>query len=206
MNLWKSFTVWIAGLCLTTAAACAAPPAGGQTTAPAANPPAAAAPAASSDASNIADAYRLDSGDQIKITVFNEPNLSGNFQVDGTVMISMSLIGEVQAKNKTVRQLQRDIETKLRDGYLRNPQVSAEVVTFRPFYILGEVNEPGQYPYTDGLTVLNAIASAGDFTYRADKRRVMIKSVDSPEERSVVLTPTTPVKPGDTIRVRERFF
>jgi polysaccharide biosynthesis/export protein VpsN len=206
MNLWKSFTVWIAGLCLTTAAACAAPPAGGQTTAPAANPPAAAAPAASSDASNIADAYRLDSGDQIKITVFNEPNLSGNFQVDGTGMISMSLIGEVQAKNKTVRQLQRDIETKLRDGYLRNPQVSAEVVTFRPFYILGEVNEPGQYPYTDGLTVLNAIASAGDFTYRADKRRVMIKSVDSPEERSVVLTPTTPVKPGDTIRVRERFF
>ena len=118
----------------------------------------------------------------------------------------MSLIGEVSAKNKTVRQLQRDIEAKLKDGYLREPQVSAEVMTYRPFYILGEVNRPGEYPYTNGLTVMNAIASAGDFTYRADKRKIVIKSVDSDSERTVDLTPTTVVRPGDTIRVKERFF
>ncbi len=151
-------------------------------------------------------AYRLDSGDEIRITVYDEPDLSGQFQLDGQGVIQMSLINEVDAQNKTVRQLQREIEAKLRDGFIRDPQVSVEVITYRPFYILGEVNKPGEYPYTSGLTVMNAIASAGDFTYRADKRKILIKSVDSPEEREVELTLGTPVRPGDTIRIRERFF
>lgn len=151
-------------------------------------------------------AYRLDSGDELRITVYGEPELSGQFQLDGQGVIQMSLINEVDAQNKTVRELQRTIEGKLRDGFIRDPQVSIEVITYRPFYILGEVNNPGEYPYTSGLTVMNAIASAGDFTYRADKRRVLIKSVGSPEEREVELTLSTPVRPGDTIRIRERFF
>ena len=138
--------------------------------------------------------------------MFGEPDLSGNFIVDGQGVISMSLIGEVTAKNLTIRELQRLIEVKLKDGFVREPQVSAEVMNYRPYYILGEINKPGEYPYISGLTVMNAIASAGDFTYRADKRRIFIKSTDSPDERELTLTPSTLVKPGDTIRIRERFF
>lgn len=152
-------------------------------------------------------AYRLDSGDRIRINVYGEPDLSGEYELDGQGSFQMSLIGEVNAANKTIRELQSQIEMALRDGqFIREPQVAAEVITYRPFYILGEVNNPGEYPYTSGLTVMNAIASAGDFTYRADKRRVLIKSVDSSTEREVDLTVNTPVRPGDTIRVRERFF
>lgn len=152
-------------------------------------------------------AYRLDSGDKIRINVYGEPDLSGEYELDGQGSFQMSLIGEVNAQNKTIRQLQTEIESALREGrFIREPQVAAEVITYRPFYILGEVNNPGEYPYTSGLTVMNAIASAGDFTYRADKRRVLMKSVDSSTEREVELTVNTPVRPGDTIRVRERFF
>ncbi len=152
-------------------------------------------------------AYTLDSGDKVRINVYGEPDLSGEYELDGQGSFQMSLIGEVNAQNKTIRELQTEIENALREGrFIREPQVAAEVITYRPFYILGEVNNPGEYPYTSGLTVMNAIASAGDFTYRADKRRVLIKSVDSPSEREVDLTVNTPVRPGDTIRVRERFF
>ncbi len=199
-GFWKAAVLSAVGLGMAAMAACS--------TAGAEAPPVAPAQATveAPPVEDVADGYRLDTGDEIKITVFGEPNLSGTFQIDGTGLISMSLIGEVSAKNKTVRQLQRDIETRLKDGFLREPQVSAEVMTYRPFYILGEVNRPGEYPYTNGLTVMNAIASAGDFTYRADKRKIVIKSVDSDSERTVDLTPMTPVKPGDTIRVKERFF
>jgi polysaccharide biosynthesis/export protein VpsN len=163
-------------------------------------------PQAASATKGLAD-YKLDAGDQLKITVFGEVDLSGNFVVDGQGVISMSLIGEIVAKNLTLRELQRLIETRLRDeNYLRNPQVSAEVVNYRPFYILGEVNKPGEYPYVSGLTLMNAIASAGDFTYRADKRRVFIKSKDAADEREIVVTPSTTIRPGDTIRIRERLF
>jgi protein involved in polysaccharide export with SLBB domain len=98
------------------------------------------------------------------------------------------------------------LETRLKDGFLRDPQVTAEMVKGRPYYILGEINKPGEYPFVSGLTVMNAIASAGDFTYRADRARILIKRKDNPNEEEVTLTPTTPVQPGDTIRVRERFF
>ena len=116
------------------------------------------------------------------------------------------LIGEVRAQGQTIPEFQRAIETELQKGYLKDPRVSVEVLNYRPFYILGEVENPGEYPYTPGLTVMNAIASAGDFTYRADKRKILIKSVDSAIEREVELTLSTPVRPGDTIRIRERFF
>jgi polysaccharide biosynthesis/export protein VpsN len=152
------------------------------------------------------DEYRLDTGDELKITVFGEPDLSGNFQVSDQGDISMSLIGEVNAKNLTLRQLQRVIESRYKEGFLVNPQVSAEVVNYRPYYISGEVNKPGTYPYISGLSLRNAIATAGDFTYRADKRRVMIKSAGSNDEREVEVTPSTTIRPGDTIRVRECFF
>lgn len=150
--------------------------------------------------------YRLGAGDEIKVTVFGEPELSGTFVVDGQGLISMSLIGQVEVVNLTLQETSRLLETRLKDGWLRDPKVSSEMIKGRPYYILGEVNKPGEYAYVSGLTVMNAIASAGDFTYRADKVRILIKSADSPNEREVELTPTTAVRPGDTIRVRERFF
>lgn len=150
--------------------------------------------------------YKLGSGDEIKVTVYGEPELSGPFVVDGQGSISMSLIGQVEVVNLSLAEASRLLETKLMDGWLKEPKVSAELVKGRPYYILGEVNRPGEYPFVSGLTVMNAIASAGDFTYRADRGRILIKSADSPNEREVVLTPTTTVRPGDTIRIRERFF
>ncbi len=150
--------------------------------------------------------YKLGTGDEVKITVFGEPDLSGTFVVDGQGTITMSLIGQVEVVNLSVTETSRTLEQRLKDGWLRDPKVTAELVKGRPYYILGEVNKPGEYPFVSGLTVMNAIASAGDFTYRADKGRILVKSADSPNEREVELTPTTAVRPGDTIRIRERFF
>jgi polysaccharide export outer membrane protein len=150
--------------------------------------------------------YRLGSGDEVKVTVYGEQDLSGAFVVDGQGMISMSLIGAVPVANLTLAEASELIQKKLKDGWLRDPKVSSELTKGRPYYILGEVNRPGEYPFVSGLTVMNAIASAGDFTYRADKGRILVKSSDSPNEREVELTPTTQVRPGDTIRIRERFF
>ncbi len=150
--------------------------------------------------------YKLGTGDELKVNVFDEPDLSGAFIVDGQGTITMSLIGQVEIANLTVTETSRRLEERLKDGWLRDPKVTVELVKGRPYYILGEVNKPGEYPFSSGLTVMNAIASAGDFTYRADKGRILIKSADSPNEREVELTPTTVVRPGDTIRIRERFF
>ncbi|MDZ4760924.1 MAG: polysaccharide biosynthesis/export family protein [Alphaproteobacteria bacterium] len=199
MKVLKAMVLAVAGMGLAAIAGCSS------TAAPDAVSQAAAVTDAQGTATGLAE-YRLDSGDQLKITVFNEDNLSGTFVVDGQGVISMSLIGEISAKNLTLRELQRLVETRLKDGFVRDPQVSAEVMNYRPYYILGEVQKPGEYPYTSGLTVMNAIASAGDFSYRADKRRVFIKSTDGSFEREVALTPSTVVRPGDTIRIRERLF
>lgn len=157
-------------------------------------------------ATSTMNTYKLGSGDEVKVTVFGEADLSGSFVVDGQGKISMSLVGAVPVGNLTLEEVSRLIEAKYKDGWLRDPKVTAELTKGRPYYILGEVNRPGEFPFVSGLTVMNAIASAGDFTYRADRNKVLIKSSDSPNEREVELTPTTAVRPGDTIRIRERFF
>ena len=150
--------------------------------------------------------YTLSSGDRVKITVFGQPDLSGEFDVDGTGTFSMPLIGQVVAEGLTIPGLEDTIATSLADGYLINPRVSAEVTNYRPFYILGEVRNPGEYPYTNGLTVLEAVASAGGFTYRARKNTVFVRGTDANAEVSVPLTATTQVTPGDTLRIGERIF
>lgn len=151
-------------------------------------------------------AYALGSSDKLRVTVFGHADLSGEFEVDGTGSISLPLIGQVQAQGKSTAELEKIIAEKLADGYILNPRVSAEVINYRPFYILGEVGMPGTYPYTNGLTVQNAVAAAGGFTYRANKRIVYIKSIDSDREIAFDLTPNTVVKPGDTLRIGERIF
>jgi polysaccharide export outer membrane protein len=151
-------------------------------------------------------AYKLGAGDKIRVITFGEEALTGEFQVGGSGKVSLPLVGEVPAAGLTIPEFQKGVETALKDGYLRDPRVSVEVLNYRPFYILGEVNKPGEYPYTNGLTVMNAVATAEGFTYRANTKRVFIKRADTSEEQEYPLNSTTPVAPGDTIRVAERFF
>lgn len=162
--------------------------------------------AAEAVATRSVAAYTLGSSDRLRIAVFGHPDLSGEFEVDGTGAVSLPLIGQVAAEGLTTIQLEQTIANKLSDGYILNPRVSAEVINYRPYYILGEVGRPGEYPFTSGLTVPNAVAAAGGFTYRANKRVIFIRSVDSDREIAYDLTPTTVVKPGDTLRVGERIF
>lgn len=149
--------------------------------------------------------YRLGTGDRLRITVFGEEDLSGEFEVDDTGSISLPLIGEVAATRKTPRELERAVAAALADGYLVSPRVSIEVLNYRPFFILGEVKEPGKYAYVNGMTVLNAVAVAGGYTYRARKDQVVVvRGGESGEE--IKAQENTPVLPGDIIRVPERLF
>jgi polysaccharide export outer membrane protein len=152
------------------------------------------------------EGYRLGTGDRVRVIVFGEDQLTGEFEVSGAGLISLPLIGNISAQGLTTVELQKVITTALSDGYLQDPRVSIEVLTYRPFYILGEVNKPGEYPYTDNLTVLNAVATANGFTYRAATRRVYIKHKNEPNEKLYPLTSSTIILPGDTIRIGERYF
>ncbi|MBX3489224.1 polysaccharide biosynthesis/export family protein [Parvibaculum sp.] len=150
--------------------------------------------------------YRLGSGDKLRVIVYGEPDLSGEFDVSGTGRVALPLIGQINATSLTLHDFERAVEAKLREGYLTDPRVSAEVLNYRPFYIMGEVMKPGEYPYTSGMTVLNAIAVAGGYTYRADNSRVFVARERSLGEQQVRQLETAPVQPGDVIRIPERFF
>ena len=150
--------------------------------------------------------YVLGPGDKLRITVFGEDNLSGEFSIAGNGRLSFPLIGDIDAAGQTVDTVGRAITSKLSDGYIKDPRVSAEVLTFRPYYLLGEINKPGEYPYENGISVLNAVATAGGFTYRANKKFVFLKRVSDPKEQKVRLTPELSLAPGDTVRIGERLF
>ena len=150
--------------------------------------------------------YTLASGDRLRVIVFGQDTLSNSYSVDGSGHISMPLIGLVPAQGRSTHDLERDIEAKLRGGFLREPKVSVEVEAFRPFFVLGEVTTAGQYPSVSGMTAQTAIAIAGGFGPRAARDRVdLTRLIDGvPATYSVPLQ--QPVRPGDTIMVRERFF
>ena len=150
--------------------------------------------------------YRLGSGDKVRVITFGEESLSGEFFVGGSGKVSIPLVGELPALGLTAREFQASVETALKEGYLKEPRVSVEILNYRPFYILGEVEKPGTYPYTSGLSVVNAVATAGGYTYRANTKRVFINRPDSDKEEEYPLESNTPVAPGDTIRIAERFF
>ena len=150
--------------------------------------------------------YTLGSGDEVRVSVYEEEDLSGEFEVNGEGQLSLPLIGSVHAGGKTLHQLEDDIEAKLRDGFLKEPRVSVEVLNYRPFYILGEVNEPGSYPYVNGMTVLNAVALGGGYTYRANKDKITIIRANDKGRKPQTVSPDTVVLPGDVVRVEERFF
>lgn len=156
-------------------------------------------------ASTLAE-YRMGVADKVRVTVFGEEALSGDFQVGANGSIALPLIGEVRASGLTTSEIQLTIASELAAGYINDPRVSVEITSYRPYYILGEVKKPGEYPFTNSLTVLNAVATAEGFTYRADTRRVFIKRADSSSELVLSLTTATRVLPGDTVRIGERFF
>ena len=150
--------------------------------------------------------YSLGPGDKLRLIVFGEDNLSGEFSVSASGLLAFPLIGEIPAKGRTVEEVRADVEQKLDVRYVRKPRVSLEIITYRPYYILGEVNKPGEYPFEPDLTVLAAVASAQGFTYRANVRRVFIKHGGEGGEAVFQLTGDLEVRPGDVIRVSERHF
>ncbi|MEL6857328.1 MAG: polysaccharide biosynthesis/export family protein [Pseudomonadota bacterium] len=150
--------------------------------------------------------YRLGSGDDLRITVFGQDDLSGEYNVSGNGTISLPLIGQMEVIDLTTVEAEAKITRALEGDYLRNPRVNVDITNYRPYTILGEVRSPGQFPYRSGLTVIEAVAQSGGFTYRANEKVVLIKSKDSTEEVSVVLDGNTLVQPGDSIRIKERFF
>jgi polysaccharide export outer membrane protein len=150
--------------------------------------------------------YRLGSGDRIKVTVFRHKDLSGEFEVNSAGRIRLPLIQEVQAAGLTAQELEQAIADKLKPDYLKEPRVSVQVLTYRPFYILGEVNSPGSYSYVSGMTVVTAVARAGGYTYRAKQDYVYISRAGDSAKKKQRADPNTPVYPGDVIEVPERFF
>ena len=153
-------------------------------------------------------AYTLDAGDRVRIIVYGEEQMTGEYNVTSAGDVSFPLIGDVPATGRTIGQLQDAIRARLAAGYIKQPRVSVEVIDYRPFFILGEVTKPGQYPYASGMTVQQAVATAGGFTYRASTRKVFIKHAGAAAEAEVSLRTDqlVPVRPGDTVRVGERFF
>lgn len=155
---------------------------------------------------DVDSAYRLGSGDKLALRVYGEDGLGGEQAVGPDGTISVPLIGAVDAAGHTVGDLANTVRNRLSDGFVRNPSVTITVVSYRPFFILGEVNRPGKYEYVKGMSVRDAVAMAEGFTYRARKSHVFLKRKKADQEVRVDLVPQLLVQPGDTIRVGERYF
>lgn len=180
-------------LLMTALAACGGGPIGGSAE-------------AMRQSSAAAQSYRLAMGDKVHITVFNEANLSGDYVIGPDGQVTLPLAGGLQAAGLTLPQFQTAVTQKLKDGFVQDPNVTITASDLRPYYILGEVKKPGRYSYTPDLTVLNAVATAEGFTYRADTTAIYIRRAADPSEREYRLTATTSVMPGDTIRISQRYF
>jgi polysaccharide export outer membrane protein len=156
-------------------------------------------------AAPVAD-YRLGPGDRVHVDVFGEPDMSGDYDVDGAGAMPLKLIGRVEARGQTGRDLEQAIQRRLADGYLKDPHVTVSVIAYRPFYLLGEVQKPGPYPYVVGMTVAHAVAIAGGYTYRASTRSITVQHFDDPAAAQQPADESSPVLPGDLVRVPIRMF
>jgi polysaccharide export outer membrane protein len=150
--------------------------------------------------------YQLASGDRLRIIVFGQDNLSNVYAVDGSGRISMPLIGAIDVNGRTTAQLERAIEARLRAGYLREPKVSVEVDAYRPFFVLGEVTNSGQFPFVNGMTVQTAVAIAGGFTPRGQRNFAEVTRMMDGQLVTGTVPITYAVRPGDTIVIKERWF
>ena len=150
--------------------------------------------------------YRLDAGDKLRVVVYGQEGLTNTYAIDAGGSITMPLIGSVPARGRTPAGLAAEITGKLRNGYIRDPSVAVEIESYRPFFILGEVAAPGQYPYVPNMSVESAVAIAGGFSPRAKRDRVTLTHTDGSGPMRVVVPLGTAVSPGDTVLVGERWF
>jgi polysaccharide export outer membrane protein len=189
---WRILAIGISGVTSVLLAACA--------------PTTGAAPLPAVQQSTPSE-YRLGLGDKLRITVYGDRELSGEYQVSGKGVVTMPLIGEVEAKGSSARELEARIADRLRSGqFILNPSVSAEVFSYRPYYVIGEVAKPGAYPALEGTTILGAIATAGGYSYRAYTKEVLLRRSGEDQEYSVNPGTVLYVQPGDVVRVAERHF
>ena len=151
-------------------------------------------------------AYHLDAGDRLRVVVYGQEGLTNTYAIDAGGSITMPLIGSVRARGRTTAGLAAEISTKLRAGFIREPSVAVEIEAYRPFFILGEVAAPGQYPYVPNMTVESAVAIAGGFSPRARRDSVTVTHTDAAGTARFVVPPGSPISPGDTVLVSERWF
>lgn len=149
---------------------------------------------------------KLEAGDKIKVTVFGEDKISGEYELDPSGYLSLPLAGTVKAAGSSKVELEQALTSKLKSNYLRDPKVTVDVVSYRPIYVLGEVQKPGEYPYKSGLNVMSAVAVAGGSTYRASNSRVLIQRFEETALREYAFDPSIQVMPGDVVRLPERYF
>ncbi|MGY3489998.1 polysaccharide export outer membrane protein [Bradyrhizobium sp. USDA 4011] len=172
--------------------------------------PAFAAPApmavAYADPAPTREAYNLGPGDKLRVVVYGQEGLTNSYAIDAAGAITMPLIGSVPARGRTPTGLAAEITGRLRNGYIREPSVAVEIETYRPFFILGEVAAPGQYPYVPNMTVESAVAIAGGFSPRARRDQVTLTQTDTSGAGHFVVPLGTPIGPGDTVFVGERWF
>ena len=155
---------------------------------------------------NPADNYVLGPNDRVRLKVYGEPDIAGEYEIDSGGQISVPLAGHIRAAGLTTKQLERAIASALSKGIVRDPLVNVEIALYRPYYILGEVKKSGEYPYRLGLTVMDAVASAGGFTYRANEHKVFLRRSGAGAEEVYPLDSPILVFPGDNIRIPERYF
>lgn len=151
-------------------------------------------------------AYHLDAGDKLRVVVYGQEGLTNSYAIDAGGSITMPLIGSVPARGRTTAGLAAAISAKLRAGFIRDPSVAVEIEAYRPFFILGEVAAPGQYPYVPNMTVESAVAIAGGFSPRARRDSVTVTHTDASGTARFIVPPGSPVRPGDTVLVSERWF
>jgi polysaccharide export outer membrane protein len=166
----------------------------------------AAAPVAYAEPVRYDTSYHLDAGDKLRVVVYGQEGLTNTYAIDAGGSITMPLIGSVPARGRTPAGLAAEIAAKLRAGFIRDPSVAVEIEAYRPFFILGEVAAPGQYPYVPNMTVESAVAIAGGFSPRAQRDRVTVTHTDASGTARYVVPPGTSISPGDTVLVGERWF
>lgn len=150
--------------------------------------------------------HKLEPGDQLQLTIFGHDDLSGKFEVDSLGSLSLPLIQKVKVEGLTLIELESAIIAKLHPDYIKNPKISIEVLNYQPFYIIGEVNNPGSYPFANGLTIMRAVALAGGYTYRAKKNKALLTHSNDPDKTKLPANHDTTLLPGDTIEIPERFW
>ena len=164
------------------------------------------APAAAPQPAGYDTAYHLDAGDKLRVVIYGQEGLTNTYTLDASGAITMPLIGHVPARGRTPAGLSTDITARLRNGYIREPSVAVEVEAYRPFFILGEVAAPGQYPYVPNMTVESAVAIAGGFSPRARRDYVTLTHTDVSGTSRIAVPMGTPIGPGDTVQIGERWF